>query len=116
MRSGIRGGARGGSARLNLTISEVEYASSSMHVTCRVWGPVPSSSGDAEYSPRPDVRLKPGNGGMGEWGMGEWRNGIIKEWENGGMGVHEDDIGMVKVVRDIYQNVIRRNQELGMAD
>ena len=68
-----------------------------MHVICRVWGPVPSSSGDAEYSPRPDVRLKPGNGGMGEWG-----NGIIEEWENGGMGVHEDDIGMVKVVRYIY--------------
>ena len=30
-----------------------------MQVTLRLWGPVPSSSGEAEYSPLPVVRLKP---------------------------------------------------------
>lgn len=54
-----------------------------MHVTCSVCGPTPSSSGDAEYSPRPDVRLKPGNG--------EWENGGV---EYGRMGMGSGRMGV----------------------
>ena len=92
----VRGATSGGSERVNLMFSDVEYASSSIHVMSRECVPVPRAFGEAVYSPLPVVRLKPevqmeggreGGGEMKEGGKEVGREGgrLERKRESDGM-------------------------------